>query len=181
MGFFGKIGHAIGHGVHELGGLAEKAAPYVGMIPGVGTIAGGAIGGLGALAHGEGLKGALKYGAEGALSGYGGGLLKGTQAGAEAENAGGSFLGNIGHALKTGAGKVGEGLKDTYAPGGKLDLGKVAATAGTAANLVGQSKQRHSAQNYNNAQIDQRNQLMKSILAPQNYNLPPITPNAGGY
>lgn len=58
-------------GLKKVGGVAEKVAPYVGLIPGVGTIAGGAIGGLGALAHGDGLKGALKYGAAGAISGYG--------------------------------------------------------------------------------------------------------------
>lgn len=52
------------------------------MIPGVGTLAGGAIGGLGALAHGDGLSGALKYGAEGAAGGFGGGLLKSATAGA---------------------------------------------------------------------------------------------------
>lgn len=70
-------------GLHAVGGLAEKAAPFVGMIPGIGTLAGGAIGGLGALAHGDGIGGALKYGAEGAAGGIGGGLLKGATAGAE--------------------------------------------------------------------------------------------------
>lgn len=60
--------------------MAEKAAPIVGLIPGVGTLAGGAIGGLGALAAGDGLSGALKYGLEGAASGLGGGLLKGSGA-----------------------------------------------------------------------------------------------------
>lgn len=64
-------------GLKGLGHLAEKAAPIVGLIPGVGTLAGGAIGGLGALAAGDGLSGALKYGLEGAASGYGGGLMKG--------------------------------------------------------------------------------------------------------
>lgn len=70
-------------GLHAVGGLAEKAAPFVGMIPGIGTLAGGAIGGLGALAHGDGLGGALKYGAMGAAGGIGGGLLKGATTGAE--------------------------------------------------------------------------------------------------
>lgn len=64
-------------GLKKVGHVAEKAAPFVGLIPGVGTLAGGAIGGLGALAAGDGLKGALKYGAEGALSGYGGSKLLG--------------------------------------------------------------------------------------------------------
>jgi hypothetical protein len=75
MSIFGSIGHAIKSGVHAIGGVAEKAAPFVGMIPGVGTIAAAGIGGLGALAHGDGLGGALKYGAEGALGDIGANLL----------------------------------------------------------------------------------------------------------
>lgn len=75
MSIFGKIGHAVKSGVHAVGKVAEKAAPIVGLIPGVGTLAAGAIGGLGGLAAGDGWKGALKYGAEGALGDIGAGLL----------------------------------------------------------------------------------------------------------
>lgn len=75
MSIFGSIGNAIKGGVHAVGKLAEKAAPIVGTIPGVGTIAAGAIGGLGGLAAGDGLKGALKYGAEGALGDIGANLI----------------------------------------------------------------------------------------------------------
>lgn len=102
MSFFGKIGKAIKKGVHDVGGLAEKAAPFVGMIPGIGTLAGGAIGGLGALAHGDGLGGALKYGAAGAASGFGGSKLMGL-----ASKAGGALTapGSVGSTL-LGAGKT---------------------------------------------------------------------------
>lgn len=64
----------IGGGLKKLGGLAKKAAPFVGMIPGVGTLAAAGLGGLGGLASG-GLKGALQGAAGGALGGLGGGLL----------------------------------------------------------------------------------------------------------
>lgn len=178
MSFLGKIGGALKHGVHELGGLAEKAAPVVGMIPGVGTLAGGAIGGLGALAHGDGLKGMLKSGAMGALSGYGGGLLKGTEAGANAASTGGSFLSKVGGVLKSGAGQIAGNFKNAD---GSLDLAKLVAAGGAGANMIGQAKQRKSSEKYNNARIDQSNSLMQSLLAPKNYNLPQITPNSGGY
>lgn len=64
-------------GLKKVGHIAEKVAPFAGLIPGVGTLAGAAIGGLGALAAGDGLKGALKYGVEGGLSGLGGSKLLG--------------------------------------------------------------------------------------------------------
>jgi hypothetical protein len=77
VSIFSKALHGIGH-------LAEKAAPYVGLIPGVGTLAGGVIGGLGGLAAGDGLGGALKYGLEGAAGGYGGAALRGLSKGGQA-------------------------------------------------------------------------------------------------
>lgn len=172
MSFFGKIGGAIKKGVHDIGGLAEKAAPFVGAIPGVGTLAGGAIGGLGALAHGDGLSGALKYGAQGAASGFGGGLAKGA--------GGGSFLSKVGDTLKGAGNQIAGNFKKED---GSIDLSKLIAAGSAGANLYGQAKQRKSATKYNNAQIDQKNQLMSKILAPQNYNLPQITPaeSPGGY
>lgn len=177
MSFLGKIGGAIKGAVKGVGGLAEKAAPFVGMIPGVGAPMGALIGGAGALAHGDGLGGALKYGAEGAMSGFGGGLLKGAKAGME----GGSFLSKIGGTLKNVGGQA---LGNFKKPDGSLDFSKIVSAGGAASNLIGQAKQRKSATKYNNAQIDQRNKLMDQIMAPQNYNLPPITPasnNNAGY
>ena len=177
MGFLGKIGHAIGHAVHQVGGLAEKAAPFVGMIPGVGTLAGSAIGGLGALAHGDGLSGALKYGAEGGLSGFGGGLMHSAENG----TGGSGFLGKIGSVLNSAKGQIGRGIQNATMSDGNLDFGKIGSIVGAGANLIGQNRQRNSATKYNNAMIDQRNKLMSQITAPQNYNLPTSPNNETGY
>jgi len=58
-----------------LGKVAKFAAPIVGMIPGVGTIPAAALGGLGGLASGGGLKGMLAGAAGGAAGGLAGGAL----------------------------------------------------------------------------------------------------------
>lgn len=58
-----KVGRSVGQ-------VAQKAAPLVGMVPGYGTVAGAALGGLGSLASGDSLKTALKSGAKGAIGGY---------------------------------------------------------------------------------------------------------------
>lgn len=168
--------------LHKIGSVLHKAAPFAGMIPGVGTLAGGVIGAAGGALDGGGWKGALKGGAMGASGGLArkvGGALASKMGGGAA----GSFLGKVGSVMNKGgiAGKVGGAIKDTYAPGGKLDLGKIIGTGGAISSMVGQNKQRKSAEKYNNASIDQRNRLMESIMAPQNYNLPQITPNVGGY
>lgn len=166
--------------LHKIGSVLHKAAPFAGMIPGVGTVAGGLLGAAGGALDGGGWKGALKGGAMGAS----GGLIKkvgGAIAGHMGGTDSGSFLGKVGNVLG-GAGKnIGGAVKDAYMPGGKLDLGKVIGTGGAISSMIGQNKQRKSAEKYNNASIDQRNRLMSSILAPQNYNLPPITPASGGY
>lgn len=76
--------------IRGVGKLAKKAAPVLGMIPGVGTLAGGVIGGLGGLASG-GLKGAL----QGAAGGVSGGLLSkvGSAFGSGQQGAGGQDQG----------------------------------------------------------------------------------------
>lgn len=79
-------------GIKGLGHLAEKAAPYVGLIPGVGTVAGGLIGAAGGLAAGDGLSGAVKYGLTGAAGGYGGAALRSLGTGAKIAAVGGSLL-----------------------------------------------------------------------------------------
>ena len=79
------------------------------------------------------------------------------------------MLGKVGGAL-------GNSAKDTFMPGGKLDLGKVLGAAGTVSGIVGQQKQRGQAEKYNNAMIEQRNKLMQQIMQQSNYNLPQITP-----
>ncbi len=67
----------LSQGLKKVGGVAKKVAPFAGLIPGVGTLAGAAIGGLGSLASGDNIGEALKNGAIGGLSGYGGSKLLG--------------------------------------------------------------------------------------------------------
>lgn len=75
MGIFGSIKKGLKGVAKLVGGAAKIAAPALGLIPGVGTLAGGAIGGLGSVASdiGSGKKislgNALKSGAAGATSG----------------------------------------------------------------------------------------------------------------
>jgi hypothetical protein len=83
----------LSQGIKGVGHLAEKAAPYVGMIPGVGTLAGGVIGAAGGLAAGDGLSGALRYGAEGAAGGLAGGGIRSAITGALANRTGGGAPG----------------------------------------------------------------------------------------
>lgn len=87
FGFLKKIGGGIVKGLKGgakfIGGAAKKAAPIVGLIPGVGTVAGGLIGAGGSLLSDVGsgrrisLGQALKSGATGALSGLAGAKLLG--------------------------------------------------------------------------------------------------------
>lgn len=123
--------------VHGIGHLAEKAAPIVGLIPGVGTLAGGVIGGLGGLAAGDGLGGALKYGLEGAASGFGGGLLKGAGGGAQsiASLAGGGAGGAIPDAALSVAGPAIIGGPAEAAAGGGLS-GALSGLAGKAGGFL---------------------------------------------
>ena len=65
MGFFDKIKK----GIKGIGKFARKAAPVVGLLPGVGTLAAAGLGFGGGLLGGEGFKGALKGAAAGALGG----------------------------------------------------------------------------------------------------------------
>lgn len=73
MSFIKEIRH-----IGQVGGsLLRKAAPIVGLIPGVGTIAGAGLGALGSIAEGHrGLSGTLGSAAMGGLSGYGGSKLR---------------------------------------------------------------------------------------------------------
>lgn len=71
MSFLGGIWNGIKSVGKTIGGVAKSVAPVLGVIPGVGTLAAGAIGGLGGLLHG-GPKEALT----GALGGVSGGLAK---------------------------------------------------------------------------------------------------------
>lgn len=75
MGLLKKIGKA----VKKVAKVASKAAPVVGLIPGVGTLGAAALGAGGALIGGEGVGTALGRGALGAAGGLAGNALRGAR------------------------------------------------------------------------------------------------------
>lgn len=143
----------------ELGRAAQDGAPIAALVPGVGPLAAGAIGAGGnLLEHGKRTKlfDAAKAGAIPAL---------------EAELLGGEGYKGIGGVLpklKGAASTANKFLSKSSILGnsaGKLDLSKILALGGATSNIVGNAQQRGSSERYNNATIDQRNQLMSKILA----------------
>lgn len=163
--------------LRDIGQAGEQAAPIAGMIPGVGALAGGAMGGLGGLLNRglnkQGLGEGLKYGGEGALSGLVGSKLFGGKGLPGLFQSGG--LNQVGQGasdlfggFKNLAGKIGKQLPLGLEGGQPFDMGKLAAGAGGIANMIGQGQQRNSAQNYANASIAQRNKLMQMIMGGVN-------------
>lgn len=75
--FLKKIGKGISKVGKVVGGVAQKVAPYAGLIPGVGTLAGMALGAGGSVLAGHNLSTTLKSGAMGAASGLAGSKLLG--------------------------------------------------------------------------------------------------------
>lgn len=75
----------------SLGKIGRQAAPIVGLIPGVGTVAGAAIGGLGSVLEGRKLSDSLKSGAIGGLSGLAGSKLRALLAAGKASGVGGAL------------------------------------------------------------------------------------------
>lgn len=166
MGFVGKavkgIGKAVGGAVKGLGGLAGKVAPALSFIPGVGTLGGAALGGLGNLLAGKGLGGALR----GAAMGAGGGLLKGALGGlgglggiasklglgggGGAGTVGGPFGAVFNMANQAAAGQGGGGglVSDILKFLGK-NAGKIAGGVGAGAALLGHNAARKSTQAFN--------------------------------
>lgn len=137
----------------KIGGVLKKGAGLLGMVPGVGTVGGGILGGLGGLMEGGGLRGM----AQGAAGGASGGLLGGLNFGG-----GGNILSRIGGAVK-----------DAYSVGGKPDLQRMIGTGGAIADIMGRRKQRKSTERYSNAMIDERNKLMSQILSQPQYDFNP--------
>lgn len=186
MSFLGKIGGAIkgaGHLLAKPAGVAARIGGAAG-----GFMLGGPGGALAGYRFGDKLgnieedalagrnvgknlgSNALGMAEGGAGMALAGGGIPG---GGNSPDSGG-FMSKVGGALKSAGGQLADNFKK---PDGTIDFGKLMAAGGAGMNLYGQAKQRKSATKYNNAQIDQRNQLMKSIMAPQNYNLPQITPH----
>ena len=95
FGFLKKI-------VKGVGKVAKKAAPIVVLIPGVGTIPAALLGGVGGLAAGEGLKGALTGAAGGAAGGLAGGALRKLGAGKALGGLFGGGAPNLGDLAKLG-------------------------------------------------------------------------------
>lgn len=75
--FLKKIGKGISRVGKTVGHIAEKAAPFAGLIPGVGPLAGLAIGAGGSILAGHNLANTVKEGALGAASGLAGSKLRG--------------------------------------------------------------------------------------------------------
>ena len=138
-----------------VGSGLKIAAPFAALIPGVGPLAAAGLG-AGGRALGRALSGQNTFG----NGGVGDILKTGALAGA-----GGLATGGKGFAGFKNSGVYKTLGKTFMQPNGGLDIGKVAGVGMGAANLIGARQQRKSAQNYNNANTDLRNQLMSRILA----------------
>lgn len=165
MSIFGKIGSALKSVGHTVGSVAKFASPLIGMVNPLAGLAVGAGGGLlkGVTGDKTSLGGAIGSTLGGAAMGGAGGLAKmglAGKLGSLTQGAGApggeGILSKIGGAI-TQPGMLG-------GQNGKLDLGKVIGLGAGAANVVGAQKQRGQATQYNNANIDMRNQLMSKIL-----------------
>jgi hypothetical protein len=88
MTWLSKAARAVGKGVKGVAKVASKAAPLVGLIPGVGAIPAGLLGAGGALLSGENVRTALARGAAGATGGLAGAALRG---GGSGGTSGGTF------------------------------------------------------------------------------------------
>jgi hypothetical protein len=125
----GKVVKGIGKAIKKIkplkliGGLAKGASKIAGFVPGVGTLASAALGAGGGLLSGEGIKGALRGAASGALPGIARGLAG--KAGGLGKLAQGAmkFLGGKG--LPGSSGSLGQQLL-TAVPGviGAIQKGK---------------------------------------------------------
>jgi len=160
----GKIVRGIGKVVGKVAGVA---APFAGLIPGIGPLA--ALGlGAGGKALSRALGGQNTFGKGGLGEIAGAGLAGGLGGLAQAK------FGNTAGLFK----RVGRAITQPNILGnaqGKLDLGKALGLGATGLNLVGARAQRQSAERYANAQTDLRNQLMSRILSgqQQKYNFQP--------
>lgn len=142
------------------------------IVKGIGKVVGAIPKGVGHALHTSGIP--IVSGAGGMIENAGKGLagdipfLKGIlPAAGTALTAGLGGLGGL-------AGNIGKAISAPNILGnaaGKLDLGKVIGAAGGISSIIGQNQQRKSAERYANAGINQRNQLMSKILAPQNYGI----------
>lgn len=119
----------------KAGGVLKRAAPLLGLIPGVGTVAGAGLGALGSVMEGgNGWGGTLKAGLFGGLSGLGNSMLLG-----------GKGVGGIAGALQKAtaamkggtAGKIMGGGGDRLANAAKGLLGSSGGGLGTLGKILG--------------------------------------------
>lgn len=106
----------MGQAIKTVGNIAQKIAPMASFIPGVGTMAGAALGGLGGLMSGGGFSGA----AQGALGGFMGG---------QAHAQGGGFMSGLAGMLGNGQGGL-SGMGMLGAGAGLAGLGAIASNNG---------------------------------------------------
>lgn len=160
----GKVLKGIGKVVGKVAGVA---APFAGLIPGVGPLAAAGLG-AGSKLLSRTLMGKNTFGKGGFADIAGAGLAGGL----------GKFgidkLGGTGNVFS----KIGNVIRQPNmlgTPEGKLSLGKVIGLGTGAANFLGAQKQRKSAEQYLGAQTDLRNQLMSRVLSGggQTYNFAP--------
>jgi len=157
----GGIVKGIGKG---LGGVLKTVAPALGMIPGIGNLAGGALGGLGGLMSG-GIKGLLSGGASGALGPMGmigniasaaGGGKPGGGAQTSGGGGGGGFLGTLG--------KIGGGIGKLLGIGGEgggsaLDaIMKLGGMGAGVASIASSAKDRKKQEAFTEGMMDRANQ-----------------------
>jgi len=152
------IGKVVGKGL-------SIAAPFAGLIPGVGVPLGMALG-AGGKALGRALSGKNTFG-NGGLGEIAGGAAMGGGGAALAGGQGFKGLGNIGANIsKIGKSGIGKAVaKQFTAPGGGVDLGRVVGAGTAVSSVLGARQSRKSAESYNNANTDLRNQLMSRILS----------------
>jgi hypothetical protein len=112
MSIFKKIGKAVKKAGKFVGNVASQAAPLVAMVPGVGTVAGAALGAGGAALAGKNLKTILTRGALGAAGGLAGGAVRGL--------IGGAGRGLVGKLAGSAATKLGGNVARKLTGGGAL-------------------------------------------------------------
>src|ERR1700738_5128311 len=121
MSWLSNIGHAVGSIADnkwtKTALAAGLAATGVGAPAAAGIMAGtGALGG--GLKPGGGMRDAASGAATGAIEGGAAGAFGGGGAGE-------GIMSKIGGAMQNVGGQVGTATKDTFAPGGKIDFGKI--------------------------------------------------------
>lgn len=183
MSFLSGLGHTLKKGVGALGDVAKFAAPIAGMIPGIGTIGGAALGALGTGAsefgHGQkfNLGDIIKHGAMGAAGGLAGKAFSGAGGAGGIGGKLGSLFGGGGGlgSLLGGGGGSGQGGGFNLGKLGQLGLAGLD-TAQSAQQQAQAEKLRQSALGTVQGQQGDRDAARKQLMGrlgqvPQKQNL----------